>query len=81
MSVDRPVDRQSGLGEILLFRKSGYLRAAIVFRVCILEKILEKEKAGALLHSKRLLAIVIFFLVLISPLDCPEDVGIEAEPR
>jgi len=33
------------------------------------------------LHSKRLLAIVNIFLVIKSLSDCPEDVGVEAEPR
>ena len=28
-SVDRPVDRQSGLGENLMFQKSGYLRLLV----------------------------------------------------
>ena len=63
-SVDPPVDRQSGLGEILLLRNSGYLRLLFNSRVCDLESACEKVLAKALLHSKRLIAIVRIFLVI-----------------
>ena len=57
-SVNRPVDRQAGAGCECRFENLLYLRAVVGSRVCIFEKDL---KAGALLQSKRLLAIVIFF--------------------
>ena len=44
MSVDRPVDRQSGLGEILLFRKPGYLRLLFNSKVCDLESTCENRR-------------------------------------
>ena len=37
-SVDQPVDRQSGLGENLLFRKSGYLRLLLILGFSACEK-------------------------------------------
>ena len=74
LSVGHPVDRWKGRSTARSTDKRVraasadlkiclYLRGWLFSRVCILVKILEKEKVGALLHSKRLLAIVIIFQV------------------